>query len=239
MLQQMARALLTPEIPPMPESSDGTDERPLDSSQEEAAGAPRGPLLLEAGPGTGKTRTLVGRIAFLLDQGVPSTAILALTFSNRAAEEMRSRVADANPEDASRIWIGTFHAFGLELLRKYGTYLGLPSRISVLDPSDSIALLERMLSDLKLDHYQNLYDPALYLRDIMAAISRAKDELVGPEKYAALGERMFVGAATSDRDGDGGAGYRSCTGLQGVPGNPRPGAPTRFRRPHHQVRVPA
>ena len=115
---------------------------------------------------------------FLLEQGVLPTAILALTFSNRAAEEMRSRVAEAKPEDASRIWIGTFHAFGLELLHRYGAHLGLPARVSVLDPSDSIALLEGMLSDLKLDHYQNLYDPALYLRDIMAAISRAKDELV-------------------------------------------------------------
>ena len=197
-LQQMARALLTPEIPPAHVSPGDTDHRRFDPSQEEAAHAPRGPLLLEAGPGTGKTRTLVGRIVFLLEQQVPPTAILALTFSNRAAEEMRSRVADASPDDASRIWIGTFHAFGLELLRKYGTYLGLPSRTNVLDPSDSIALLERMLSDLNLDHYQNLYDPALYLRDIMAAISRAKDELVGPEEYAALGKRMFDEAATSD-----------------------------------------
>ena len=197
-MQQMARALLTPEITPTQVSSGDTDQRPLDPSQEEAAQAARGPLLLEAGPGTGKTRTLIGRIAFLLEQNVPPTSILALTFSNRAAEEMRSRVADANPEAASRIWIGTFHAFGLELLRKYGTHLGLPSRISVLDPSDSIALLERMLSDLNLDHYQNLYDPALYLRDILAAISRAKDEWVGPEKYSELAEGMLDQASTSD-----------------------------------------
>ena len=104
----------------------------------------------------------------------------------------------ANPEAAPHIWIGTFHAFGLELLRKYGTHLGLPSRISVLDPSDSISLLERMLPKLDLEYYQNLYDPALYLRDIMAAISRAKDELVGPEKYAALAESMRNVAATSE-----------------------------------------
>ena len=197
-LQQMARALLTPDISPPDVSPGQTNERPMDPSQQEAAHAPRGPFLLEAGPGTGKTRTLVGRIAFLLKQEVPPTAILALTFSNRAAAEMRSRVADARPEDASRIWIGTFHAFGLELLRKYGAHLGLPVRVSVLDPSDSIALLEGMLSDLKLDHYQNLYDPAFYLRDIMAAISRAKDELVGSEEYAALAQSMLAQATTSD-----------------------------------------
>ena len=120
-------ALLTPEIPPADVSPGETNERPMDPSQQEAVHAPRGPLLLEAGPGTGKTRTLVGRIVFLLEQGVPPTAILALTFSNRAAEEMRSRVAEARPEDASRIWIGTFHAFGLELLRRYGVHLGLPA----------------------------------------------------------------------------------------------------------------
>ena len=198
-LQQMARALLTPEIRPADVLAGGTDERPMDPSQQEAAHAPRGPLLLEAGPGTGKTRTLVGRIVFLLDQKVPPTAILALTFSNRAAEEMRSRVADARPEDAPRTWIGTFHAFGLELLRRYGSRVGLPARVGVLDPSDSIALLEGMLSDLKLDHYQNLYDPALYLRDILAAISRAKDEMVGPEEYTALGESMLAQATTPDQ----------------------------------------
>ena len=197
-LQQMARALLTPDLPQTQASPSDIDERLLDPSQEEAAHALRGPLLLEAGPGTGKTLTLVGRIVFLLRQNVPPSAILTLTYSNRAAEEMRSRVAEADPEAAPRIWIGTFHAFGLELLRKYGTCLGLPPRISVLDPSDSIALLERMLPKLDLDHYQNLYNPALYLRDIIAAISRAKDELVGPEEYATLAESMNNGATTSE-----------------------------------------
>ena len=190
-LHQMARALLTPDFPQPHAPSGDPDKLLLDPSQQEAAHVLHGPLLLEAGPGTGKTRTLVGRIIFLLQQmNVPPSEILALTFSNRAAEEMRLRVAEINPEAASRIWVGTFHAFGLELLRKYGTRLGLPPRINVLDPSDSISLLERLLPKLELDYYQNLYDPALYLRDIMAAISRAKDELVGPEKYAELAESM-------------------------------------------------
>ena len=129
-MQQMARALLTPEITPTQASSGDTYQRPLDPSQEEAAHAARGPLLLEAGPGTGKTRTLIGRIVFLLEQNVPPSTILVLTFSNRAAEEMRSRVADANPQAASRIWIGTFHAFGLELLRKYN-YRSQPAIVDV------------------------------------------------------------------------------------------------------------
>lgn len=198
-LHQMARALLTPDFTQPHTPSGDPDKLLLDPSQQEAAHALHGPLLLEAGPGTGKTRTLVGRIVFLLQQKNASPSeILALTFSNRAAEEMRSRVAENNQDAAPRIWIGTFHAFGLELLRKYGKRLGLPPRINVLDPSDSISLLERLLPKLELDHYQNLYDPALYLRDIMKAISRAKDELVGPEKYAALAESMCNQATSSE-----------------------------------------
>ena len=189
-LHQMARALLTPEIYQTTPTPIENIKCPLDGSQEEAAHAPRGPLLLEAGPGTGKTRTLVARIDFLLRQNVPPATILALTFSNRAAEEMRSRVAEVHPEAAIHIRMGTFHAFGLEVLRKYGTHLGLPLRITLLDQSGSIARLEGMLPELALDYYQNLYDPAVYLRDIMSAISRAKDELVGPEEYMALAERM-------------------------------------------------
>ncbi|MPZ13594.1 MAG: AAA family ATPase [Chloroflexi bacterium] len=198
-LQQLARALLTPDVadeagPPPPE--DLSEERPLDASQEEAALAPRGPLLLEAGPGTGKTRTLVGRIVYLLKEGMPASSILALTFSNRAAEEMRARVARAEPRAAPRIWMGTFHAFGLELLRKYGTRLGLPPRPDVLDPADAVGILEQALPVLELEHYQNLYEPTTYLRDILAAISRAKDELVEPARYTSLAEAMRDSAAT-------------------------------------------
>ncbi len=197
-LQQLARALLTPES--AAESPLSTDEagaeRPLDPSQEEAAHAARGPLLLEAGPGTGKTHTLVGRLVFLLRRHVPPSAILALTFSNRAAEEMRDRVHRIEPTAALGIWMGTFHAFGLELLRKYGTRLGMPPRLAVLDPADAVALLEQALPDLELDHYQNLYEPTTYLRDILSAISRAKDELIGPAEYTTLAARMLANATT-------------------------------------------
>ncbi len=198
-LHQLARSLLIPVVP------DGTQIDgsamgllDLDLSQQEAAYAEQGPLLVEAGPGTGKTRTLVGRIAFLLDKGVEPSAILALTFSNRAAEEMRSRFGFVAPDAARRIWMGTFHAFGLELLRKFGTRLGLPARVSVIDPVDALFLLERVLPSLQLDYYQNLYEPTMYLRDILAAISRAKDELISPTDYTALAERMRANAVTRE-----------------------------------------
>lgn len=197
---QLLYALLTPKV----EKSISEDISPsdsnglgLDPSQEKAAHAPHGPLLVEAGPGTGKTRTLVGRVTHLIqDQKVDPASILVLTFSNKAAEEMRERVARVLPAEAPHIWMGTFHSFGLELLRKFGTHIGLPPKPEVIDPVAALFLLERSLPWLQLQHYLNLYEPTLALRDILQAISRAKDELVGPAQYVALAQQMRENAAS-------------------------------------------
>lgn len=198
-LHQLTLALLAPadsDEAPVQEEESAVD---LDPSQSKAAHVKKGPLLVEAGPGTGKTRTLVGRVLYLLnDKGVSPSNILALTFSNKAAEEMRNRVAHVVPDKAPHIWMGTFHAFGLELLRKYGSVFGLPPRPAVLDPVEAVFLLEQMLPQLGLKHYQNLYEPTTYLRDILGAISRAKDELVGPAEYTTLAQRMYEQASTPD-----------------------------------------
>jgi DNA helicase II / ATP-dependent DNA helicase PcrA len=170
----------------------------LDEDQTLAAEWQRGPLLVEAGPGTGKTSTLVGRIEFLLNRGVSPQSILALTFSNKAAEEMRSRAATLAPSAAALIWMGTFHAFGLDLLRKYGTRLGFPHHLSVIDPVDALFLLERELPSLDLVWYQNLYDPAMHLRSMLGAISRAKDELIDPSSYSKLAHKMRAAAMTAE-----------------------------------------
>lgn len=171
----------------------------LDESQSTAAYATNGPLLVEAGPGTGKTRTLIGRIEFLVTkQNVDPQSILVLTFSNKAAEEMRARLARALPEHAPTIWMGTFHAFGLELLRKYGYALGLPPSPKLLDPISAILLMEQLLPKLDLNHYQDLYEPARYLPDFLKAISRAKDELVTPKKYHQMAIQTMSDAANDE-----------------------------------------
>lgn len=202
-LHQLAHALLTPDGEGDPDIEAEQEPAPsegLDPSQRRAAEIATGPFLLDAGPGTGKTRTLVSRVEHLLgDLGVPPSAILVLTFSNKAAEELRERLARTAPAAAPHIWAGTFHAFGLELLRKYGTRLGLPANPRVLDPADALFLLERAIPDLRLDHYQNLYEPTIVLRDILGAISRAKDELVDPAAYAELAARMQA-ASTTEKD---------------------------------------
>ncbi len=194
---QLGHALLVPEVPSSAEKYE-VEILDLDSSQKSAAHTLTGPLLIEAGPGTGKTRTLIGRILYLIDQGISPSTILALTFSNRAAGEMRERVAVASPATAPLIWMGTFHAFGLELLRKYGTRIGLPPKPDVIDPVDALILLERAIPELGLDHYANLYEPTTYLKDILNAISRAKDEMVDPIGYTNLAQAMLSSATTDN-----------------------------------------
>jgi DNA helicase-2/ATP-dependent DNA helicase PcrA len=178
-----------------------TTQRPndLDESQREAAEVESGPVLITAGPGTGKTRTLVARALVLLERGVAPENILALTFSNKAANEMRERLAAVVPDAARRLWIGTFHAFGLELLRRYGTRLGLPPAPALLDPVDAVALLERHLTRLDLREFEYLHNPTWPFPHILQAISRAKDELVMPEQHAELAAAMEAQAGEDEK----------------------------------------
>jgi DNA helicase-2/ATP-dependent DNA helicase PcrA len=163
----------------------------LDRSQEKAARIETGPVLVDAGPGTGKTRTLIARILYLLDEHrIEPERILALTFSNRAAEEMRSRLRDIVGYRADRVWMGTFHAFGMELLRKEGHALGLPVRPRLIEVPEAVALLESHLDRLNLREFEYLHQPSLAFPDLLRCVSRAKDELKTPEDYLALSQRQ-------------------------------------------------
>lgn len=190
-----AQAIGSP-APVLTRDGEGLVVDSLDVSQREAACVAHGPVLVEAGPGTGKTRTLVGRVLHLLDNGVDPRNVLSLTFSNKAAEEMRERVACVAPDAAALIWMGTFHAFGLDLLRKYGTRIGLSTDPAVLDPTDAMFLLERELPALALNHYQYLPEPTRDVEHILAAISRAKDELATPNDYQRTAQAMRDAART-------------------------------------------
>lgn len=198
---QMTRALLGPELrePEPVAAQPRVSDVSLVSSQRKAARA-KGPILVDAGPGTGKTRTLVGRVACLLDEGkIPSSSILALTYSNKAAEEMYSRVTSAIATDASQMWVGTFHAFSLELVRTYHTQLGISAKPTIVDPLEAQLMLEQSLGRLELNNYRSLRDPAANIRHILRAISRAKDELVGPRLYARLARNEFQSARSGER----------------------------------------
>ncbi|MCO6512331.1 MAG: UvrD-helicase domain-containing protein [Aridibacter famidurans] len=166
----------------------------LNPSQKRAVETDECPVLISAGPGTGKTETLIRRIVHLLNNGADPRRILALTFSNKAAQEMRERIGEARPEDAAKIQIMTFHAFGFNLLRKYWKEADVEKDSEILDQIDALLMLEGHLADLNLDHYLALYDPMRDLPDVLGAISKAKDELCGPEDYKQHAEAMLAAA---------------------------------------------
>src|SRR5262249_37573299 len=141
---------------PSPEAEPSQRPPRPDPSQDRAAAHRGSPFQLQAGPGTGKTRTLVKTVLTLLADGVHPTGILILTFSNRAAGELGERIAAAAPAAAPQIWIGTFHAFGLDLVRRHHERLGLPAQPVLFDRSDAIAVLQEILPTLPLVHYRNL-----------------------------------------------------------------------------------
>lgn len=197
--QQILDAILLPE----PEPEAATHPKPeratrRDDSQDRAAAHRGSPFLLQAGPGTGKTRTLVKRVLSLLAEGVDPASILVLTFSNRAAGELAERLAAVAADAAPQIWIGTFHAFGLDLARRYHEHLNLGPDPSLFDRSDAIEVLEDILPTLPLVHYRNLWDPEMVLREMLSAISRAKDELVDPPAYEALAQSMLAAAGDEE-----------------------------------------
>lgn len=194
--QQLLDALLLPPFPTKPTAAH--EERPLNPLQATAAGHRGGAYLLEAGPGTGKTQTLVARVEGLLADGVDPRRILLLTFSNKAAGEMAERIARKRPDAAAAMWIGTFHAFGLDIIRRFYAELGLQKDPRMMDRTEAVELLEEEFPRLRLAHYRNLYDPTQIISDMLVAISRAKDEVVDANSYAALAGAMLTKATDTE-----------------------------------------
>nr|WP_309690248.1 UvrD-helicase domain-containing protein [Armatimonas sp.] len=158
----------------------------LDPSQEAAAKADYGPLLVGAGPGTGKTRTLTARVLFLVrEKNIRPENILALTFSRKAAEEMRERIASEDETIAARAAITTFHSYGLDLLRRHWKLAGLPPRPLMLTEAEAFALLERRVASLELGPLRYIHDPAYPLPEALRAISKVKESGITPEELAA------------------------------------------------------
>jgi DNA helicase-2/ATP-dependent DNA helicase PcrA len=148
----------------------------LTDAQREAVTHTEGPLLILAAAGSGKTRVITRRVAYLLQQGVRPSNILAITFTNKAAGEMRQRVEDLVP--GNRVWISTFHSLGARLLRQYADRLGLDRNFTIYDTSDRSRVLKMALEDAGLDNSRFTPD------SIGAAVSKAKNQLLGPERYA-------------------------------------------------------
>jgi DNA helicase-2/ATP-dependent DNA helicase PcrA len=144
-----------------------------------------GPALVIAGAGSGKTRVLTGRVAQLLERGVPPYAILAFTFTNRAAREMRGRIEASVGPTASSLWIGTFHATALRILRREAGTLGLPPGFTIYDRDDQESILRELIKDAALP------DTVYRLGTVLGRISDAKNALVAPAEAERVAQHEF------------------------------------------------
>ena len=152
----------------------------LNPPQREAVITLEGPLLVLAGAGSGKTRVITYRIAHLLERGVPPGEILAVSFTNKAADEMRQRVDKLAGRAAKKCTLSTFHALGLHILKQEKAALGLPSGFTIYDASDQLGTVKEILRRL----YQSDDDRRYDAKAILFRISRAKNAFVAPEEYA-------------------------------------------------------
>ncbi len=158
----------------------------LNPRQKEAVLHGEGPLLILAGAGTGKTRVITHRIARLIEQGVPASRILAVTFTNKAAEEMRRRIEELSVGAGAQVWAHTFHAFAARLLRQHHQLLGLSRHFTIYDSSDQKRLVTEAMKQIGLG------DQASKASMYLSLISRAKDDLLDAKSYA------IYAAASSD-----------------------------------------
>lgn len=150
----------------------------LDSQQRQAVSCISGPVLIVAGAGSGKTRVLTSRIAYILEKGEDPSRILALTFTKKAAGEMKERIAVMVGErKARKLYMGTFHSVFIRFLREFADRLGYPPAFTIYDQSDSTSAVKRCIKELGLD--DKIYKP----KDVLARISMAKNNLVTAERY--------------------------------------------------------
>src|SRR5215831_2895130 len=155
----------------------------LTATQQEAVTHIEGPLLILAGPGSGKTRVITRRVAHLLRQGIRPSSILAITFTNKAAGEMRQRVEALAP--GNRVWISTFHSFGVRILRQYADRVGVDRNFTIYDQADRVKVVKSALEAANIDNVR--FTP----ETIQAAISKAKNQLLTPDRYAPQAADFF------------------------------------------------
>ena len=149
----------------------------LNQNQQQAVVHEKGPMLVLAGAGSGKTSVLTNRIAYLIEQEISPANILAITFTNKAAREMKERVTKLIGPDARYIQISTFHSFGLKILKENYEFLGYEKNFIILDSDDTLTVVKKLMKDLNMN-------PKYYnARELRSKISSAKNELITPEKF--------------------------------------------------------
>ncbi|MDI6803675.1 MAG: 3'-5' exonuclease [Bacteroidota bacterium] len=157
----------------------------LNSVQQNAAKQVEGPVMIVAGAGSGKTRVLTYRVAYLLSIGVPPYQLLVLTFTNKAADEMKKRIVSLVGDKSGSAWIGTFHSMFARLLRYESEHIGYGKNFSIYDTDDSLGLIKNIQHDLEIS--AQAFKP----NAIRARISSAKNKLVSPDQFEILAKDIF------------------------------------------------
>src|SRR5574337_298513 len=178
-----------------------TDLEGLNVAQQAAVTHGDGPLLVIAGAGTGKTTVITRRIAHVINsKRARPEQILALTFTEKAAAEMERRVDLLVPYGFTDTWVSTFHAFGDRVLREHALEIGLSPDFRLLTEAEQVIFFQEHLFELPLDYYRPLGNPLRHVQALLKLFSRAKDEDVDPERYAAYAEALACHAAASPDD---------------------------------------
>ena len=168
--------------------------RRLNPQQHEAVTSPAGQILVLAGPGSGKTRVLTQRIAYLIhEQGIKPSHILAVTFTNKAAREMRSRLERMLGRGVEALWLGTFHALCARILRREADLLPFDSNFVIMDADDQVSIVKGILKELNID--DKLHSP----NSVHGRISNAKNALTGPNEFSARTYREEVARRVYER----------------------------------------
>ncbi|MEK7571065.1 MAG: ATP-dependent DNA helicase [Patescibacteria group bacterium] len=173
----------------------------LNQEQQQAVTHGEGPLLIIAGAGTGKTTVITKRIAHLIqEQKISPGNILALTFTEKAATEMQTRIDEALPYGYIEMWIETFHAFCDRILRAEAINIGLDPKFSMLTEAEALAFLRKHLFSFELDYFRPLGNPNKFLQGMLQHFSRLKDDDINPEQYLSYAEGLMTRHSGEQRD---------------------------------------
>jgi len=174
----------------------------LNPEQKKAVEHKNGPLLIVAGAGTGKTTVITRRLAHLvLNEGIKGNEILALTFTNKASEEMEERADKLLPYGYTDLWVSTFHSFAQRILEDHGMDIGISSNVELIDDTGAWLLVRQNLDKFDLDYYKPRNNPTKFIKAMLTHFSRLKDEEISPEQYLEYAEELKLSSDDAEASG--------------------------------------